>query len=84
MAIEAKISVFNSRPPGNLHPTASERKVQSGFQFWVLPRATGRASYASPENAKARNCRLSNPFLRHRLPQQVSKGLLCVLAPRVG
>ena len=59
------ISVFVFRPTGNLHPTASERKVQSGFQCWVLPRTTEGVSVSSWENPKARNCRFSDRFLRH-------------------
>ena len=33
-----EIFVFNFRTTGNLHPTASECKVQSSFQCWLLPR----------------------------------------------
>jgi len=61
----AGISMLIFRPTGNIHSTASERKVQSSFQCWVLPRTTERFSFASPENPKARNGGLSDRFLRH-------------------
>jgi hypothetical protein len=52
-------------PTRDLHPNASEWNVQSSFQCWVLPRTTERVSFTSPENPKARSCRLSHPVVRH-------------------
>jgi hypothetical protein len=55
-ASQTEISFFDSRSAGNIHPTASEWKVQSSFRCGVLPRTTEGAIGASRENPKGRKC----------------------------
>ncbi len=46
---------FQFSPTGNVYPPASNFKVRSGFQCFVLPLAPERAGFVFPQNPKTLN-----------------------------